>query len=84
MKKFFSAAYIFAISVFIVDWGYVGVLLLNGNYEIRTGAYIGIGCLAVILLCALHKAFGTRCPCCGKTIPSYGSYCPHCGRNLKK
>ena len=37
MKKFFSAAYIFAISVFIVDWGYVGILLLNGNYEIRTG-----------------------------------------------
>ena len=82
MKKITTWALVIAFVVFIIDWGVMGVKLLNGNYEIITEAYIGAACWGVMLVSALCKLLTNKCPHCGKVMLTNGKYCPHCGKKI--
>lgn len=82
MKRITTWVLIIALIIFIIDWGIIGVKLLDGNYDIITEAYIGAACFGVMLICAVCKAFTNKCPHCGKLIQSNGKYCPHCGKEV--
>lgn len=80
MKRITTWVLVIALIIFIIDWGIIGVKLLDGNYDIITEAYIGAVCFGAMLICAVCKAFTNTCPHCGKLIQSNGKYCPHCGK----
>ena len=84
MKKIMSGLYAGAIVVFFIDWGVVGVKLLNGEYDIAAGLYIALVCVAVMLAYILYRIAANRCPHCGGLIyqPNI-KYCPHCGKEMK-
>ena len=71
-----------AIFVFVLDWCIIGLNLLDGNYEITVGAYIGLACIAVIFVCIVYIKWNSRCPHCGKLRLYGGRYCAHCGKRL--
>jgi len=72
-----------AFAVFLIDWGVMGVKLLEGNYDIMTEAYIALACFAVIIACILARLFGNRCTHCGKILLIDGKFCSHCGKPIK-
>ena len=83
MKK--TGTWIVACSaiVFAIDWGVMGIkLFANGDYEIMPEAVIGCICFGFILIGCLMRAFGDRCPHCGKLILQRAKYCPHCGKEI--
>lgn len=82
MKKITTWLLIIALILFMIDWGVMGVKLLNGNYEIITEAYIGAACWGVMLVSAVCKVFTNKCPHCGKVMLTNGKYCPHCGKKI--
>lgn len=82
MKKIATWVAVIAFIIFVIDWGVIGLNLLDGNYDITTGAYIGAACLGIMLVCAVYKMFSNKCPYCGKLIQSNGKYCPHCGKEI--
>ena len=84
MKKVLCAIWVIAVIVFFVDWGIVGLSLLDGNYEIKAGIYVGLVCFIIILAGSIYRLFNNRCPHCGKAILTNGKYCPHCGEEIKK
>ena len=82
MKRFVTWTSAIAFVIFLIDWGVVGVQLLDGDYNITAGVYIGAACLVVILLCAFYKVFSNRCPHCNRHIQPIGTYCPYCGKKI--
>lgn len=82
MKKIATWVAVIAFIIFGVDWGVIGLKLLDGDYNIQVGAYLGLACLAVMLVCAVYKASGNKCPHYGKQILLNGKYCPHCGKEI--
>lgn len=83
MKKWAGWLAVTAFLVFVIDWGVMGVKLLDGNYDISAEAYIGLISIVVCLSCILYIRFAHRCQHCGKTIPFYGKYCLHCGKEIR-
>lgn len=83
MKK--AATWILWISfgVNFIALAIMGVKILDGNYEIVVEAYICAACFLAIFICNLVRAFGNKCPHCGKTILDNGEYCSHCGKKIK-
>lgn len=69
--------------VFVIDWGVVGVKILNGDYDIAAGAYVGLACIIALLGGAVCWRLGNRCPHCGKLRQPFGEYCPYCGKKIK-
>lgn len=59
---------VIALIIFIIDWGIIGVKLLDGNYDIITEAYIVAACFGAMLISAVCKAFASKRPHCGKEI----------------
>lgn len=85
MKRAALWIWIAAIAVFIIDWGWMGLSLFNGNYDIAAEAYIGLGACAVILCAGLiYRYLGSRCPSCGKSLLPEWNCCPHCGETVRK
>lgn len=82
MKKLIPWLYGIAVTIFVIDWGAMGVKLLNGDYEIKAGAYVGLACLIVMALCAVYRVCCNRCPHCGKVLLSGGRCCAHCGKEI--
>lgn len=82
VKKAFWGLWIGAIAVFFLDWAFMGISLLNGDYEIRTAVYLAAACFVVILAGAVYRLWSSRCPHCGKALPLRGKYCPHCGKEV--
>lgn len=68
MKRIMNWLYAIAIAVFVIDWGYVGIKLLNGEYDVTVGAYIGLVCVSVMIVYYIYRIFGNKCPYCGKLI----------------
>lgn len=83
MKKFMSWLFAVSLAVFVIDWGVVGVKLLNGDYDITVGAYIGLACCIIMLVCALYRCLSNKCPHCGKVRVTGGDYCSYCGKKIK-
>ena len=82
MKKIAKWLAVFSFVLFVVDWGIIGLKLLDKNYLIRTEAYIGLIALVVFSACILYVKLTNCCPHCGKTSQSFGKYCPHCGKEM--
>lgn len=82
MKKAGLWIWSLAVVVFLIDWTIVGLAVLNGNYNIAAGVYIGAGCLAVILLFPFFRLFGGRCPHCGRDLAFGETRYPHCGGRI--
>ena len=82
MKRITTWVLVIALIIFIIDWGIIGVKLLDGDYDIIPEAYIGAACFGVMLISAVYKAFASKCPHCGKMIQSNGKYCPHYGKEI--
>jgi hypothetical protein len=82
MRKAMMWLFVITLIVFVIDWGVVGVKLLDGDYDITTGAYIGYVCWIVMIVCCLYRIFSRKCPHCGKLRTTGGSYCPYCGRKI--
>ena len=83
MKKITIWGLVIAFTIFVIDWGIIGLKLLDGNYDITTGSYIGAICWGVILVCIVCRAFSNKCPHCGKLKQTSGKYCPYCGKEIK-
>lgn len=83
MKRFIPWIAAIAFVIFIIDWGVIGLKLLDSDYNITTGVYIGAACYVIILLCAVCKIFGNRCPHCNRHIDQIGTYCPYCGQKIR-
>ena len=82
MKKVMFWLFITSIIVFFIDWGVVGIKLLNGEYDITVGVYIALGCVIVMLIYILYRLFNNRCPHCGMIRTSNGKYCSFCGEKI--
>lgn len=82
MRKIATWTVAIAFLVALIDWGMMGVKLLNHDYNITAEAYVGLGCWVMILVCILCRAFTDRCPHCGKIRAAKGAYCSCCGRKI--
>lgn len=67
----------------IIDWGIMGIKLLDNNYNIIIEAYIGLVCFIVIITCAFIRSFTDKCPHCGKIRGTKGPYCSYCGKKIE-
>ena len=82
MKKFAIWGAAIALIVFIIDWGVIGLKLLEGDYDITLGAYLGAACLAILFAYIIYIRFSKKCPHCGKWLQTNGKYCPYCGKEI--
>ena len=83
MKKVMMSIFLVALVVFIIAWGFVGMKLVDGDYDITAGAYVAFGCVLIMFGCNLYRIFNTKCPHCGKLRLTNGEYCPYCGKKIK-
>lgn len=67
----------------IIDWGVMGIKLLDNNYIITVEAHIGLVCYIVIIACVFIRSFTDRCPYCGKIRATKGPYCSYCGQKIE-
>ena len=72
-----------ALFVFAVDWGVMGIKLSMGDYDVAIEAYLGLACMAFMLVGILVRAFSDKCPHCGKLRLSRGKYCSCCGKEIE-
>lgn len=84
MKRILFGIWITAVIVFFIDWGVVGLSLLTGDYEVKTGIYIGLVCMILIFVGVFCKLFHTRCPDCGKFLLFDESYCDSCKKEIHR
>ena len=82
MKKIAKWLAVISIIVFAIDWGVMGLKLLDNDYLITAEAYIGLISLVIFSVCILYVKFTNRCPYCGKAKQSFGKYCPYCGKEI--
>ena len=52
MKKTMFTIFIVALIIFVIDWGIMGIKLLDHNYEVMTETYIGLVCWIIMIGCA--------------------------------
>ena len=83
MRKIANWALTISFIVFLIDWGVMGIKLLDNNYNITIEAYIGLFCFIVITASIFIRCFTDRCPHCGKIKTSNGEYCSYCGKKIK-
>ncbi|MBQ7777577.1 MAG: zinc ribbon domain-containing protein [Oscillibacter sp.] len=82
MRKIAKWLAAISIAVFAIDWGVIGLKLLDGNYDITADVYIGLILLVVFFVSVLYVKLTNRCPHCGKMKQSFGKYCPYCGKEI--
>lgn len=84
MKKGATWILWIAFGIVLISLAIIGVKLLDGNYEFPVEAYIAAAGFLVIFVCSLIRAFGNKCPHCGKMLLDTGEYCSHCGKKIKE
>lgn len=83
MKKIIPWMITVSLAVFVIDWGVMGIKILDGNYNITLETYIGLFTLIVFLAFVLIRKFSSgKCPYCGKIRLDKGRYCSHCGKEV--
>ncbi len=82
MKKTAKRLAVISVAVFVIDWGVMGLKLLDNDYLITAEVIIGLISLAVFWVCIMYIKLTDRCPNCGKTKLSFGKYCPYCGKEI--
>ena len=84
MKKAMAWLFVASIRVLFIVWGILGIKLMNGEYDITAGAYVGLVCVLLMLACIIYRLANNRCPHCGRVIWQLGgAFCPYCGGKLK-
>ncbi len=83
LRKIANLALAISFTVFLIDWGVMGVKLLDNNYDITIESYIALVCFAVIFVSIFIRCFTDRCPHCGKMKVTKGPYCSYCGNKIK-
>ena len=83
MKKTATWVLVIAFIVFLIDWGVMGIKLLDNDYNIMLEAYIGFVCWVFIIISIFVRAITDRCPRCGKVRITKGAYCSYCGEKIK-
>lgn len=84
MKKIMSWLFILSLVIFIFDWGIIGIKLLDGDYDITLGAYIGLVCLIFMSISLIYIRCYSKCPYCHKLIQPNAKFCQHCGKKINK
>lgn len=84
MRKVANWALVIAFIIFVIDWGIMGIKLLDNNYNITVEAYIGLASFIVIFVSILIRCFTDRCPHCGKIRAAKGAYCSYCGKQISE
>jgi hypothetical protein len=84
MKKVTTWVLWIAFGITLIAHAIIGVKLLDGNYEFLVEAYIGAVGFGLIFVSSLIRAFGNKCPHCGKVRLDNGEYCSHCGKMIKE
>jgi hypothetical protein len=82
MKKIITWLLLIFLFFFVIDWGIMGLKILNGNYDIIIEAYIGLICFIGLFSCIAIRLLCNKCPHCGKMRVSNGMYCPYCRKEL--
>ena len=82
MRKFVTWSLAIAFIVFLIDWGIMGLKLLDNNYNITIEAYIGFACWIIIFASIFCRIFTNKCPYCGKLRITNGVYCSYCGKKI--
>ena len=83
LRRIANWALAIAFIIAIIDWGVMGLKLLDNDYNITIEAYIALICCIVILVSILVKCFTDKCPHCGKIRTTKGTYCSYCGKEIK-
>lgn len=83
MKKIAKWLAAISLAVFVIDWGVMGLKLLDSDYAITAEAYVGLVSFVAFFVCILCVKLQSRCPYCGKWRQSFGKYCPDCGKEIK-
>lgn len=83
MKKTATWVLVIAFIVFLIDWGIMGIKLLDNDYNIILEAYIGFVCWVLIIISIFVRAITDRCPRCGKVRITKGVFCSYCGEKIK-
>ncbi|MBR3936180.1 MAG: hypothetical protein IKJ57_06490, partial [Oscillospiraceae bacterium] len=65
MKKIATWILVVTLFIFIIDWGVMGIKIIENDYNITLESYIGAVCIAVIAVCCFCRIFGNKCPHCG-------------------
>lgn len=60
MKKVSNWALAIASIIFLIDWGVMGLKLLDNDYNVTVEAYIGFVCWVVILVGIFIRCFTDR------------------------
>ena len=84
MKKTATWILVAALLIFIIDWGVMGIKIIENDYNITVESYIGAACIVVIAVCCFCRIFGNKCPHCGKIRITDGDYCSYCGKKIEK
>lgn len=82
MKRVATKVLWVAFGVTLIAEAVIGVKLLDGNYDFLIEAYIAAAGFFTIFICSLLRAFGNKCPNCGKTMLDHGEYCSYCGKKI--
>ena len=82
MKKIAIWLAVITFIIFVIDWGIIGLKILDGDYDITVGVYIGFISIVVCFISIFYVKSQNRCPYCGKMKQSFGKYCPYCGKEI--
>lgn len=83
LRKVANWALTIAFIIFLIDWGMMGIKLLDNDYDITVEACIGLVCFVVIFVSIFIRCFTDRCPHCGKMRVTKGAYCSYCGKEIR-
>ena len=60
LRKIANWSLVIAFIVFLIDWGVMGLKLLDNDYNIIVEAYIGLGCFIIITVSVFVRCFTDR------------------------
>jgi len=69
--------------IFFIDWGVIGIKLLDNDYHFTVEAYIGLICYIIIFVSISIRCFTDRSSNCKKILLAKGKYCSYCGKEIK-
>ena len=86
MKKAYICLAVISAIVIFITLIFVGVKLIDGNYDTNAEVIItGISLVVFLASVVCYRLNGIRCPHCGKINDSLfgkSKFCPHCGKEL--
>ncbi len=84
MKKILPWVFIVSLIALLIDWGIVGLKIMDGEYDFTALVYVALALVVVMFGCLIFFRFSkSKCPHCGKAIWTTGKYCSYCGKEIK-